>query len=684
VSPDLKELHSGVFLGEVFHQRNTPTMHEFTYPLFSLRIRLSELPELSRRGGVLFSNNSFALFSIYDSDYLTGKIDDSNQSIETKVRNLLSKQGVTEDVAYVDLVSHPRLLGYVFNPVSFFLCYRQTDDLVAIIAEVHNTFGEKHLYVLSSGSIEECSENKSPSRPYKIYQTDKQFHVSPFFDRSGSYRFAVKEDEKCLDLRVSLLHDSEMVFTSRLLGNKRLPWNAYSLVRVLFTYPGSILLTMSRIVYQASLLKFRRKLKVFTKPIASHPMTIESRGPGILQKLSHTLLGSFLSKVEYGSIRFLYPNGESETFKGTKPGSDALIHVHNYDVFLRSALSGDIGFGEAYVEKDWDSDDLVSVIRFFSENIKSLDDHSIILSYLGRLSNAVRHLSHRNSIKQSRHNIHAHYDLSNELFSSFLDNEMLYSSGIFESPENSLEKAQENKIDALIQKAQLQKEDHLLEIGCGWGGLAIRAAKTIGCRVTGVTLSEEQKAYADKRILEEGLSDLIEIKLIDYRLIEGSFDKIISVEMIEAVGHAYLEAFFECTARLLKKDGILVLQAITMPEQRYEAYRKGCDWIQKYIFPGGHCPSLEALLTSARKSSDFVLDSTDNIGLHYARTLHVWRNRFNNNWDHIKELGFDERFRRMWNYYLAYCEAGFSSRVIHTHQLVFARDKSKIRTRGLG
>lgn len=685
------ELHpgcfsSGVFLGEVFHQRNTPTIHEFTYPLFSLRIRLSELSELSKKGKFFFSYNSFAVFSVYDSDYLTEKAKVNNESIEEKVKNLLFKQGVKENVSYVDLISHPRLLGYVFNPVSFFLCYRQSNELIAIIAEVHNTFGEKHLYVLSSDDemTQGSSDNTDLSKSYKIYQSDKQFHVSPFFDRSGSYRFVVKEEESCLDLRVSLFHDSEMVFTSRLLGKKRLAWNWNSLIRVLFTYPGSILFTMSRIVYQASLLKFRRKLKVFTKPIASHPMTIESRGPGVLQKLSHSLLARFLNKVEYGSIRFTYPNGDSEIYKGTEPGSDAVIHVHNYDIFLKSAFSGDIGFGEAYVEKDWDSEDLVSVIRFFCDNIKSLDDHSIILSYLGRISNAIRHLSRRNTINQSRSNIHAHYDLSNELFSSFLDAEMLYSSGVFESKEDSLEKAQENKIDSLIQKAQLKKGDHLLEIGCGWGGLAIRAAKTIGCRVTGITLSEEQKAYAEKRISEEGLSDLIEIKLIDYRSIQGSFDKIISVEMIEAVGHSYLQAFFECSARLLKKDGILVLQAITMPEQRYEAYKNGCDWIQKYIFPGGHCPSLEVLLASAKKSSDFVLDSTDNIGLHYARTLHLWRNRFNHQWDHIRELGFDDRFRRMWNYYLAYCEAGFSSRVIHTHQLVFARDKSNIRYRGLG
>jgi cyclopropane-fatty-acyl-phospholipid synthase len=664
MSASTTSFSSSIFHGTVFHQRNSPCIHTFSYPLFSLRVSVDELPLLHKGSFKIFSHNSLGLFSLYDNDYLSH----ATGNLRQKVEFVLSNQGVTEKPGHIDLISHPRLLGYVFNPVSFFFCYRLDKSLIGVIAEVHNTFGEKHVYVLSD---EETF--KPSSGQFSSFKCEKQFHVSPFFDRKGDYRFVVSKKRDALDIRVSFEKDHKMVFTSRLLGKKQLEWGTLNLLKSSFSYPGSIVGTMPRIIYQAALLKWRKKLHVFTKPIATHPMTIETQGPGILQRTALSFFKSFLDKTRYGSISFKYSDAESQTISGTEKGPQAELIVHNYDLFLRSLFSGDVGFGESYVENDWDSGDLLQVLQFFCVNQEELNDRSIALSYLGRFTNFLSHLRRKNTLNKSAHNIQAHYDLSNELFSSFLDKNLLYSSALFNSSLDTLEQAQINKMDALIEKACLSKEDHLLEIGCGWGALAIHAAKKTGCKVTGITLSREQKVFAEKRIQEAGLSHLVSIQEIDYRNLKGSFDKIISVEMIEAVGYEFLETFFSCCNRLLKKDGLLVLQAITMPEQRYEVYRRGCDWIQKYIFPGGHCPSFEKLLSSTRKSSDFVLQSTNEIGLHYAKTLSMWRDKFNEEWDSIATLGFDERFKRIWNYYLTYCEAGFSTQLIYTHQMVFSR-----------
>ncbi|MCL4149443.1 UNVERIFIED_CONTAM: hypothetical protein GTU68_022526 [Idotea baltica] len=253
---------------------------------------------------------------------------------------------------------------------------------------------------------------------------------------------------------------------------------------------------------------------------------------------------------------------------------------------------------------------------------------------------------------------------------------MVYSCAYFPNEESELEEAQQAKIDRLIEKAQLKESDTVLEIGCGWGAFAITAAKRIGCHVTGITLSQEQKTYAERRIAEEGLEDLVSIELRDYREVTGSFDKIVSIEMLEAVGHRYFASFFATLERVLKPNGLVALQVITFPDARYDSYRRGADWIQKYIFPGGICPSLTALSESMKSNSEFVVEELENIGVHYARTLEIWRQRFFEKTDRVKELGFDSRFIRIWEYYLCYCEAGFRTRTIGTLQLVLTRPKN--------
>ena len=294
-------------------------------------------------------------------------------------------------------------------------------------------------------------------------------------------------------------------------------------------------------------------------------------------------------------------------------------------------------------------------------------------AWLNHVLDKVVHWSLANVVGKAKDNVAAHYDLSNDMFALFLDPTMSYSSAFFTSEKETLEQAQMNKIRMMIRKAHVKSTDHVLEIGSGWGALAMEAVRMTGCRVTSLTLSEEQKKLADERIAAAGLSDRIEIKLSDYRDFQGTFDKVISVEMIEQVGHEFLGTYFKCIERFLKPDGIAVIQAITLADHRYAGYLKGCDFIQKYIFPGSCLPCISAMTDALARETELVVDDIENIGPHYARTLRMWQDAFNANADKVRALGFDERFIRMWNYYFSYCEAAFATRTIGDVQLVLAR-----------
>lgn len=317
----------------------------------------------------------------------------------------------------------------------------------------------------------------------------------------------------------------------------------------------------------------------------------------------------------------------------------------------------------------------------------------LFISKIGILVNTLRFQLFMDNSERggSLKNIHAHYDLSNDLFRTFLDKEtLIYSSAVYDAVKapagrpgvvfrGSLEQAQWRKLDTLLERAQLQPGQEVLDIGFGWGGLSIHAAKKYGCKVTGITLSVEQKALAEERVKKEGLEHLIHFEVCDYRVFgrkkenQGKFDRVLSCEMIEAVGHDYLPDFFWAVEQVLKRDGILVMEAISCPEARYENYRRSTDFINTIIFPGGLCPSLHALVDAAYKGSTLTLEHIDNIGLHYARTLSDWRQRFNEQESAVRKLGFDDIFLRVWNYYMTYCEAGFVSQTIGCLILVFAR-----------
>ncbi len=351
----------------------------------------------------------------------------------------------------------------------------------------------------------------------------------------------------------------------------------------------------------------------------------------------------------------------------------AKIVIQDPGTYRDIAFGGSIGGAEAYMLGKWTTPNLVDVVRLMSVNIDFLNEMDDSKSVLQRAGDKVFHLLNRNTEKQARDNISRHYDLSNDFFELFLDPEMMYSAAIFPSVDADLDEAALHKLDVICRKLELKPSDHLLEIGTGWGGLAIYAARHYGCRVTTTTISREQYDTATRRVQDEGLDGKITVLFEDYRNLSGRYDKLVSVEMIEAVGHEFYKQYFSGCAALLKDDGLMLLQAITIPDQRYQYARKSVDFIQRYIFPGGSLPSHEAIISSVRSNTDLLMVGMQEIGEDYARTLEVWRERFLAKLDEVKALGFDDYFIRMWNYYLCYCQGGFEERIIGTSQILFAK-----------
>lgn len=399
-------------------------------------------------------------------------------------------------------------------------------------------------------------------------------------------------------------------------------------------------------------------------------------------ELKSSLFDGFAKKVLLKALAQLKQGrlvleDQGEVFEFGEPADSAQvvahISVHHPSIYRALMFKGSIGAGEAYMLGAWSSPNLVNVIRLFTINIDMLNDMDSQSSIGHKISSKLFHLMNANTLSGSKKNISAHYDLGNNFFSLFLDPTMMYSSAIFPHDEASLEEASLYKLDSICQKLQLTADDHLVEIGTGWGGLAIHAAKNYGCRVTTTTISKEQYAFACEAVKREGLEDKITLLLEDYRDLTGKYDKLVSIEMIEAVGHEYYESYFEKCSSLLKPEGLMLIQAITIADQRYEYAKKSVDFIQRYIFPGGCLPSNEIIANCISKKTDMQIVNLHDIGLDYARTLAEWRKRFFNEMDEVIKMGYDDVFCRMWEFYLCYCEGGFSERAISTAQIVFAK-----------
>lgn len=349
------------------------------------------------------------------------------------------------------------------------------------------------------------------------------------------------------------------------------------------------------------------------------------------------------------------------------------IEVLEPHAYLMFVLGGSLGGAEAYLRGYWRSPDLLRVMRALSRQSDSLTNLESGTPRTRRYARVVANWFHRNTRAGSRRNISAHYDLSNDFFQLMLDRTMTYSSGVFHEPSDTMELASEQKYDRIGRKLALTPEDHVLEIGCGWGGFAIYAARNYGCRVTAVTISQQQFNFAKRRIREQGLEDRIDLILKDYRDLTGKYDKIVSIEMIEAVGEQFLDTYFRKCSNLLRPDGLMMLQSILISDDRYDHYRSSVDFIRRYVFPGGFLPAMSAISQSLRRTTDFRIAACDDFGLHYAETLARWRTSFWKQIDEVRQLGFDERFIRTWDYYLCYCEAGFAERQIGVSHLLLMK-----------
>jgi len=432
---------------------------------------------------------------------------------------------------------------------------------------------------------------------------------------------------------------------------------------------------MPRILYEAARLSFGKKLAYHDKPVPLSPMTIRINPPTLVQRRCMRTAFDLFERAERGSLRMTLPDGTVKTFGDPSSPETAEMTVRDWRFFSRSLIGGDIGFGESYMDDEWDSPDLAGTLAWFVRNREAFFGRYQRLEPVFDRLNRILYPISENTLPGSRKNIITHYDLGNEFFEVFLDPSMTYSCARWLSDNDTLEQAQKNKLQAMIRKAGITAADHVLEIGCGWGSFAVEAVKATGCRLTGITVSDAQYEYARERIRREGLEDRVEIVLRDYREIRGHFDRIVSIEMLEAVGHKYFETFFECCDRLLRPGGVMALQFISIPDRRYEHYRKGHDWIRKHIFPGGELSSLAVVMKALADRTCLNVQGVENIGKDYARTLREWRARFLAGIDRVSALGFDRTFQRKWVYYLAGCEACFETGYLGDLQMVMVKSE---------
>ena len=389
---------------------------------------------------------------------------------------------------------------------------------------------------------------------------------------------------------------------------------------------------------------------------------------------ARSMILKHLGTMQRGQL-VIKENGEKTVYGDQSDNVElvAELTIVDIDTYSALALNGVIGAGESYMEGHWTSPDLVKVIRFFVINMQTLDAMDGERTWLSRMGMWLLDRVNRNTIARAQKNISAHYDLGNDFFSLFLDQTMMYSSAVFADEKISLYEASNAKLETICQQLKLNADDHLVEIGTGWGGMAIYAAQNYGCRVTTTTISQEQFDFATKRVNDLGLNDQVTVLMQDYRKLTGHYDKLVSIEMIEAVGRQYFSEYFSRCADLLKPDGLMLIQDITIADQRYDQATKAVDFIQRYIFPGGCLPSVNVIGHHVASNTDMMIISLSDIGRDYAITLERWREQFLEKLETVRSQGFDERFIRMWEYYLCYCEGGFRERVISTAQIVMAK-----------
>lgn len=397
---------------------------------------------------------------------------------------------------------------------------------------------------------------------------------------------------------------------------------------------------------------------------------------GWFDRLCRKFTLNFLSQLRHGSITVIEA-GEAQQFGDADAELKTTITVTDPAFYQKLVLAGSVGGGEAYIHGFWRCDNLTALVQIFARNLDVLDKMDSTWARLSRPMLKLLNFRNRNTISQSRRNIAAHYDLGNAMYQLFLDPSMMYSSAVYPTADSTLEQAQQHKLQQICERLQLKASDHLLEIGTGWGSMAIYAAQHYGCKVTTTTISQQQYDYTKARVVELGLQDKITLLFEDYRLLTGTYDKLVSIEMIEAVGDDFLDNYFEKCSSLLKPDGIMVLQAITMVDHRYQQYVREVDFIKRYIFPGGCLPSISRMASAVANKTDLVIRQVQDIGFDYARTLKDWCDNFMAQRDAVHQLGYDDNFIRLWHFYLCYCEGGFRERATSAVHLVLSKPQNR-------
>ena len=643
-----------LFKGTLFHKRFLPKQHQFKYSVFFLGFNIDTLASDIKKFK-FFGFNSFNLFSIYERDYLK----DTGKSLRDKLDQLFLENGFNLHFEKIILVSSPRCLGKQFNPVNFYYCY-QNNTVTHVVAEVNNTFKQRHTYIL---------ENQFPEKNIMTFSSDKQFYVSPFFDVDGHYDFKLSSYSDSLSIVINYLKESTLQLHASLVGSRKV-LSDKAILFIMLTIPWSGIQTFIYILFEAFRLKFLKSISIKKRGKLMHKNSYKSSSLSFVQSICKDVFLSQINKMKNVCLTIHFPSGLAKQYGDPSADKKLSMKINDHRFYTKVCFRQEMGLGEAFVLEYWESENVKELLATFLENKKEL---GVQFKFIFKCVNVVlrfQHFLNRNSVFKSKKNIHKHYDLGNDFFESFLDPSMLYSCAIYPSEDATLSQAQQYKMDQIIDKLNISPGMNVLEIGSGWGSMAIEIVKKVDCKLTTVTISKQQYNYVKKRIEDLNLTDKITILYQDYRYVEGEFDRVVSIEMIEAVGHKYLPVYFNKINQLLNSTGKALIQAITIRDDVYDTYKRNSDWIRKYIFPGGHLPSVGHIKTLIN-DTNLSLSQADNIGLHYVKTLEDWKCLFFAKLDCIKKKGFDDEFIRKWHYYFEYSQAGFMNGYIQDFHLVF-------------
>ncbi len=651
---------SALYAGEIRHRRLGTPSGEFTHPVSFLYADLEELPELL--GGRLV-RPAPGLVRLRRRDLLGGG---DGLPTAAAVRALVAERsGRPAPGGPIRVLTSPRTLGTCFNPVSLYYCFDADERLDSVVAEVTSTpWLKRHAYVLRAEGEE------------RILRGDhaKVLHVSPFQDMDHRHVWAVGTPGETLSVHIENHRDGsgtkDFDATLTLRREELTPASLRAAVR---RHPAAAVRTLGLIYGHAVALKL--KGAPHFRPPAPDPPTPDPRTmttkPTPSQAVARRAVLAVLRRLSTGRLELTEPDGRRHVLgPGGEPA--AIVQINDPEAWV-VLLRGSRGLGRSYTDALWDSPELTDVVRLAARNVHIVDALRRRVQALRVPYQHVAGIRRRVTKDQGRQDVHAHYDLGNDLFELMLDETMMYSAGSFSTPEHTLRDASMEKLELVCDKLDLRPEHHVLEVGAGWGGFAIHAATTRGCRVTTTTISAEQHAYAVDRVQQAGVGDLVTVLLEDYRDLTGSYDRVVSLEMIEAVGWQDFPTFFRICSERLWRDGAMLLQAITMDDRAYEVEKASRSFIREQIFPNGCLPSQAEIARCLKTQTDLRMTHHEDLTGDYATTLHHWRKNIEDNAGRLEELGYDERFRRLWRFYLCYCEGGFAERRIGVGQSLLAK-----------